>query len=606
MEIRVKYLVALLLVFMSVACAKDDLYEDDFGQAEVVDENVVELRFGIPSTRATLDENLNLRWQSGDRINFMVYDGSTQLFRKDASFWSNMVDNSSEGYSQAYFKAKFDAEADATVLASIEAMVDGKCYAVSPSKGVTISDTKATMTIPSLQTGEYSSAYDFMTARSEAISGLKLSDGQSDDYVNNIDLTFAHHTHAFRVAIPGNNLGKEITKAYLKFPFAVVGDVTADFTTGDVTTSNTSDLVIVEFAKPKTAGDEFWVFINGIENKGKVDIRFQAADGTFTERRIANFTQQNWSAGRISKIRMSVPQAATYTTVSYVVADYSQLGEPVEILHMTLPEGYYFTDYKQRNTATALENGEYEFGLFGDMLDDSLTEGSITMEFESEHALVPSAVKFADTELKAPYLFAEDFSSIKSYSRDIVTGAQGTAVTAYDLSESTYGLSAGWTGARTGGQEGTSIRVGSRVDRVWGYTHTYGRLDSPALKNIKSGVSVNVVVSFNYSGGRDGDSGYSPRAVCGYTTTAGLINGKTGSFSADADNWENIQGTQLVPSISTSGSYSSVTQSTSYTIADCQSSFRLSWMIRATGEGGFISNGNQWMFIDNIKVTIVQ
>lgn len=594
-----------MLVFMSVACAKDDLYEDDFGQAEVVDENVVELRFGIPSTRATLDENLNLRWQSGDRINFMVYDGSTQLFRKDASFWSNMVDNSSEGYSQAYFKAKFDAEADATVLASIEAMVDGKCYAVSPSKEVTISDTKATMTIPSLQTGEYSSAYDFMTARSEAISGLKLSDGQSDDYVNNIDLTFAHHTHAFRVAIPGNNLGKEITKAYLKFPFAVVGDVTADFTTGDVTTSNTSDLVIVEFAEPKTAGDEFWVFINGIENKGKVDVRFQAADGTFTERRIANFTQQNWSAGRISKIRMSVPQAATYTTVSYVVADYSQLGEPVEKLHMTLPDGYYFTNYKQ-TTDVAEVNGVYEFTVFSDMVDSTLINGELTMKFDSAHALVPAKVTFADASLKAPYLFEEDFSSIKSYERDIVTNAQGTAVTAYDLSESTYGLSAGWTGARTGGEAGKSIRVGSRVDRVWGYTHTYGRLDSPALANLKKGVSANVVVTFNYSGGRDGDSGYSPRAVCGYTTKEGKIDGKTGSFSSDADNWENIQGTQLVPSISTNGSYSSVSQSTSYVIADCQSSFRLSWMIRATGKGGFISNGNQWMFIDNVRVSITQ
>ena len=244
--------------------------------------------------------------------------------------------------------------------------------------------------------------------------------------------------------------------------------------------------------------------------------------------------------------------------------------------------------------------------FFADVIDNALLNSSIDVEYESDHAMVASTMKFSETTLKAPYLFEEQFSSIKTYSRDDDTGAQGTACTAYDLSLDTYGLASGWTGARTGGEAGKSIRVGSRVDRVWGYTHTYGRLDSPALKGLKSDASVTVSVSFDYSGGRSGDSGYSPRAVCGYTAMGGLINGKSGSFSSDADNWENIEGIQLVPSINTSGSFSSVTQNTTYLINNCKSSYRLSWMIRGTGEGGFISNGNQWMFIDNIRVSIVQ
>ena len=609
----VKRLALLCVLFVGVSCANGDIYED-FENKPDKENAGVELRLGIPATRATLDDDLNLRWQRGDRIYFMAYTGSTQLCNKEASFWANLMDDSSYGHPQAYFKAKFDATAEATVLESLKSITDGKCYAVSPVKGVTINGTTATMTIPSVQTGEYSSACDFMTARSGAVEGLKLSTGNNDDYVNDVDLIFEHHTHAFRVIIPGNNLGKEIAKAYIKFPFAVVGDVTVDFTTGAVSATNTKDLVTVEFVEPKSAGDEFWVFINGVEDKGAVDLRFQATDGTFTERRLAKFTQQNWSAGKISKISMSVPQAVTYTTIRSTVPDYSRLGEEVTNLHLSLAAGY-FTDYATTQNAPKDANGIFQYMLFSDIVDDSFRSANHTLTFESTHAIVPlkDPVVFGTSltpgavnsyELTAPYVFEEDFSTIQSYSRDDRTGAQGTAVTAYDLTA--YGLTSGWSGARTGGEVGQSIRVGSRVDRVWGYTHTYGRLDSPSIANLKQDVSANVVVTFNYSGGIDGDSGYSPRAVCGYTTTAGLINGKSGSFSSDADDWENILGTQLVPSISTDGSYTSVPQSTSYIISGCQRTYRLSWMIRGAGEGGFISNGNQWMFIDNVRVSIAQ
>ena len=123
-------------------------------------------------------------------------------------------------------------------------MADGKCYAISPVKGVTLNGTTATMTVPAVQTGEYSDAPDFMTARSSSISELKLCVGgkggteynpNDSKYINDIDLVFKHHTHAFRVTIPQNNLGKPVAKAYVKFPFAVAGDVTVDYTTGEIT-----------------------------------------------------------------------------------------------------------------------------------------------------------------------------------------------------------------------------------------------------------------------------------------------------------------------------------------------------------------------------------
>ena len=247
----------------------------------------------------------------------------------------------------------------------------------------------------------------------------------------------------------------------------------------------------------------------------------------------------------------------------------------------------------------------------------------ITVEYESEHAIVSEQVTLPDVTQKGvsivnlvvPYLFAEDFGSIADYGFDVVTGAQGTAIDGYDLSVANPkkdninpNLIPGWTGARTGGSSGKAIRVGSRVDQVYGMTHTYGRLDSPVLSCIKDGVKVKINVSFNYSGGRDGRSEYSPRAVFGYTTISGPINGKTGSFSSDADNWENISSPQLIPSISTSGSFDKITQSSTFELDNCENDYSLSWQIRGTGKmTGLvqIGNGNQWMFIDNIKVQIV-
>ena len=601
MYTRVKYLMALLLGFVAIACANEDIY-DTPDREELLDENVVELLLGLPQTRATLDEDLNLLWQRGDRITLIAYDGSNQIFAKEASFWAQLTSNTPSGFPQSYFKAKFNSATEQDLLSAIENYTSGKCYAVSPINGVTISGTSATMTIPSLQNGEYNSAYDFMTASSGDIDELMLSTGENEDYVNDIDLQFQHHTHAFRVTIPGNNLGKEITKAYLKFPFDVVGSMTVDYTTGSVSSSPTSDLVTVEFIRPKSAGDEFWVFIAGVENKGPVDIRFQAADGTFTERRVANFAQLNWSAGKISKIRMSVPQATTYTTVKYTVSDYSKLGEPVEKLHLTLPSGYYFTNYSQTYNAASV-NGVHEFELFSDMVDSTLQGSTLAVSYESAHANVPSTIKYSDTTLSAPYLFEEDFSSIKSYSRDIETGAQGTACDAYDLSESTYGLSPGWTGARTGGEAGKLIRVGGRVDEVFlGTTRTYGRLDSAPLNGIKSGASVKVSVSFRYSGGRTGSSKYSPNAICGYVTNLDKINGFTTTFKESAQ-WADVDGAQSVPNVPTSGG---TWLSMTYYIGDCTASHRLSWQVVGLGRSKSITNGNQWMCIDDIKVSIVQ
>ena len=621
MNLLYKLLGVLLAFVTTISCSSDYIFEDDNAghtALDPIEEGQAELRLGVPVTRATVDSSLDLRWQRGDRITVMAYDGSTQLFQREASFWANLTNNSSVG-SQAYFKVKFDANAEADLLAQVEGMSDGRCYAVSPVKGVAINGTTATMTIPSVQSGEYSDAPDFMTARSNSISELKVCTGQSSGvgynpndskYINDINLTFTHHTHAFRVTIPDNYLGKYVTKAFLKFPFAVAGDVTVDYTTGAITAvNNTSDLIVVEFKEPKSAGDEFWVFINGVENKGKIDIRFQATDGTYTERRIASFTQKNWSAGVVSKINVSVPVATTITKIA-CQTPYAQLGEPVTDLHFTLASGYYFTNFASTSSVAIDANKDYttahDFEIFSDLIDNSFRTANHSLVFESVNAIVPmrDPIVFNSNlvvgehnfyQVPAPYLFFEDFSGISTFNYKLNQTTE--VVTAKSLDE--YGM-IGWYGARVGVSSG-AVAVGVRHETVAQYR---GRLDTSGLSTIKDGKSVNIQVKFHAN--RSSKWVY---IDCG----VGLV----GDGALGGDDGISVVSNRVDPTLNTSATYTNIgTTDYTYTASGANNSHRLSWVVSRDYKYGnpweSEDKQNGWyskswyVYMDNIRVSIVQ
>ena len=637
MYLRVKYLVALLLVSLMVACNNEHIYDNSFISSEAEVANELELRFGVPATRATLDENLNLRWQRGDRIVVMAYNGTEQVFSKEASFWANQTSvispENAAPYTQAYFKTMFAATEDVAKLHGIT-----KCYAISPAQGVTIEGNYATMTIPELQIGEYEDAPDFMTAYSDEISGgLTLSTGENDDYVNDVNLSFTHHTHAFRVVIGNNMLGQEVERAYVKFPCKVVGDLKVDYTTGEIVeTNNTSDLVIVEFKEPKTAGDEFWVFINGIERNGEVDIRFQTADESYTERKVVSFSKKNWVAGAVSRINnLPIPKATTETTLRYTLSGENNLGEDLEYLHLTLSGGYYFTNFSNQATVKN-KDGVMDFTLFSDMVDDNFRNIDHSLVFESENALIPkSQPKYGSslkvnaindiTPLDIPYLFAEDFSQIPTFNDGHDNpGVGGTVSDTYvgitELSSKTSAL-AGWYAARIGAQSGTSVRICCRYQNaVWTSAYYKGRLYTPFLSNIKEGKNVKVIVSFKYGcaiSERKPIFGSAPNAqpklyfgldgqetvvnmdntdLTSIVTGGGYIDQAPTSLALKCIDGENL--------VNSGGSYTSFLPSpTEVEINDVNNKYRLAWILSSTNTNDN-THGNYWLYLDDIKVKI--
>lgn len=633
MYLRVKYLVALLLVSLMVACNNEHIYDNSFSSSEAEVANELELRFGVPATRATLDENLNLRWQRGDRIVVMAYNGSEQVFSKEASFWANQTSvispENAAPYTQAYFKTMFAATEDAAKLQGVT-----KCYAVSPAQGVTVDGNYATMTIPDLQTGEYEEAPDFMTAYSdEIVGGLTLSTGENDDYVNDVNLSFTHHTHAFRVVIGNNMLGQEVVRAYVKFPCKVVGDLKVDYTTGEIVeTNNTSDLVIVKFNEPKTAGDEFWVFINGIERNGEVDIRFQTDDESYTERKVVSFSKKNWVAGAVSRINnLPIPKATTETTLRYTLSGVNNLGEDLESLHLKLSGDYYFTNFSDKATVEN-KDGVMDFTLFSDMVDDNFRNIDHSLVFESKNALIPkSQPKYGSslkvnaindiTPLDIPYLFAEDFSQIPTFDDEHdnpkVGGGSDTYVGITELSTKTSAL-AGWYATRIGTQKETSVRICCRHQNVAKSAYYKGRLYTPFMANIKEGKNVNITVSFKY-GGSISEGGLSkpkakPKLYFGLdgqetvlnmdnTDLTAIVTG--GGYMDQAPTSLAVKGIDGEDVANSGGSYTSFPFSAEVEINDVNNKYRLAWIVSSTSTAKY-SNGNYWLYLDDIKVSILK
>lgn len=245
---------------------------------------------------------------------------------------------------------------------------------------------------------------------------------------------------------------------------------------------------------------------------------------------------------------------------------------------------------------------------------ENLAGQSVTVSYESENALLSGgSFTIPDfmagetktiTTLSVPYLMEEDFNNITGYS-DHDNAEYGTTIdgttTASDLSQ--YGL-IGWTGARTGvqekgeGNEG-SIRVCCRSQNAFGVSRYHGRLDSAPLNGIKPDKAPTVKISFNYGGGRGGNDSYSPIAAYGYTTTQGKIDSKSDS----KQNWY-ISGAKVLDDLPLDSSFNSIPKEKTYTIENCTNLHRLSWEVNSTGSA-WAANANSWLYLDNIKVSIV-
>jgi hypothetical protein len=132
-------------------------------------------------------------------------------------------------------------------------------------------------------------------------------------------------------------------------------------------------------------------------------------------------------------------------------------------------------------------------------------------------------------------------------------------------------------------------------------------LDSPALNAIKPNKSVNVKVSFTYSGREeDNIDYYYPVAKIGYTLDTGILNGYATQFNNDQA-FTGLSGMTDIPSVPTNGSASATTKSMTYSINECTANHRITWHVMQYGYKAWkVNNDYGVLYVDNIKVQIVK
>lgn len=499
-------------------------------------------------------------------------------------------------------------------------------YAVSPAPAEA-SGTTAAYRIPAIQNGVFDGSCDVMVA--EPITGAAaLRQGDNSAAVN---FRFRHMIHVLKIRIPKNSLGEKITEMTLTFPEPVAGKLSVDITDPYAAPAVTegSNSLTLRFDKPKDAGDTVFAVIAPVALGADQPISIKAAGAT-RQSKPREFEGKDFSAGHTTPIAYNIPKVGP-TTLRFLLSNTGEetLGERIGSFTVTAPEGTDLGNGSNAHTFAVDGAGSYEIVL--EDLPESLAGQTLQVAYDSENALlsdsftVPALKAGGENEvatLSVPYLLYEKFDNITQFDYDCNVGTGTSSGSAGNKSARllTDVGAPGWTASRVGGETGKCIRSSCRfegggVGKATSYASYPGRIDSPPVSGIKSGKTARVRVSFDYVGGQDswmmdsnknkGGTYGNPTFNYGYTTNSGLPNG--------GDNLENPVEPRDIPAETDKSWNTPLSDWNSKTfLADLNSAHRISWKVNVNRVGNvsswtgiFGANGNHYLYIDNVKVSIV-
>ncbi|MBQ5647909.1 MAG: fimbrillin family protein [Alistipes sp.] len=588
------------------------------GCSKSIDEGVTvepakaELSIGLPIgiSRTTMDDEGHAEWVEGDTFTLWAEN-------RTGGFDINGADFTMMYYWHSLQSAVFTSYANALKEENYT------YFAVSP-KPQSINNRRATFTLPAEQTGStIDGAYDVMVATPVTTEAL------SAEKVNNLALEFNHKTHLLKLTIPrnGNPLNNPIKQVVFTFPTVVTGAITLDATapTAVPTISNGSKQLIVNIPEGFNEGEHAWARIAEGTISGAVTYYAVSTIGERTSTRTFNISKM-CEGGHITPLSLTIPDPIPPTTLRFVVGN-NNLGEAVQAVSIYDYNGTLLKSFwaNSSNTYDIVQYGLYEEGKF-----QTYAGQTFTVRFESANAIVeqkvkiPSVInKYTTNTLPAvdvPYLFFEDFTSLHTeFSKDDervdnLRSANGMLLNSY-MSVS------GWNGAHVKGVPGQSVRVNVRHQSTAGATRTNGRLDTPAMKGLKSGANVTLKVVFDM--GAYVNSGYGSEnemfCMAGTHTQSesSTLNGKetTTVAGTEINDYSRIPGmfgshcltTGYLPSNYNNNSFGSTFPTYSFTASGCTSATRICWIPCCVQTTWFTAgNAHYYIYLDNIKVSIVQ
>ena len=496
-------------------------------------------------------------------------------------------------------------------------------YAISPEPEA-INNQTATYTLPNEQQGDsFNAAYDILVAtplKAEAIIPGK---------VNNLALDFQHKMHLLKMTIPqgGNPLKEPISRIVFTFPTVVAGNFTINaLDPAEAPKVNQgSKQLIINIPNGFDEGDQAWGTILPGNITGTIKYYAVSTIGERTLERSFNVSK-TFEGGHITPLSLTIPNPIPPTILRLKVGK-NNLGEAVKSVSIIDHNGKILKSFSANSTNVYdLE----QYGIYEDGLFQTYTGRTFTVRFESEHAIVEKKITIPSTITKyevntiatidVPYLFYEDFTSIHtSFEKD--DARVDNLRSADGMLLNNYMSVSGWNGAHIKGVAGKCVRVNVRHQSTLGATRTNGRLDSPAMKGLKSGANVTLKVEFDMGAYANSGYGKNNDIFC----TAG-VHTSAESSALDGIVTTTVAGTDIndynrVPKMFSSvclttgylgnnynnDSFGSTFPAYSFTASGCSSATRFGWApCCVQKEWVTANNANYYIYIDNIRVSIAQ
>ncbi len=589
---------------LAAACSGDP---DIDPQPEVPAGGKVEVRIAAsqPSaTRTEIEENGAVtRWSPGDRIAlWAVRDGAAVLAAQPFSLW-----HFGEEYPVAWFTSQIDPMAEGTYV----------YYGAYPVPDA-VDGTRAEYDLPAVQDGSNDLRCAVMVGRPVQAAALT-------NLAEELHFAFVHKLHILKITVPEdrNLLGEPVSRLEIDFSRPVTGRLTVDVSDPDapVALADGSSVLTLDFPAPVEAGAVVYAVIAPVDLTGSA-ITFRA----YSERHEAEPIAaggKNFEAGHTTPIRLTIPPLRKITRFYFSVGqgeEHNHLGQDPRSFVVRATDGTAFPDGSSELHFEISAENMYEYSYEGEWTDN-LSGREFEVIFDSADATVRDTFTMDKVEVygcntvptfDVPWLFFEDFSRMTGTfdsQSEFTSGFDSANASAVSLDQ--YGVT-DWSGARIGGVAGANIRIASRVEIGLGIKHTMlGRVDSSPLWNertntgIKSGRSVKIRVTYDYAGDlHEGTgSGGFPVYYAGCTKT--LVEKGDDAIERIA---ENVNGVVLA-SDGQNGSnaiYGYTPHTETYTMDNCDGETRLSWSVTNNHPNAFAANGQYWLYIDNIRVSIAQ
>lgn len=571
-----------LITLLAVSCDSFEGIDSPTSSKEMVR---VSIKSGSPSSRTSVAENgLSTIWSDNDQIAVWANNGTSNVLNAQP------------------FKLYYSIGSFAEFTTDITPMGDADYtyYSVHPVPA-SVSGTTATFSIEQVQQGSFDGTNDILVAY--PATGGALENEQTE-----VSLTYKHKMHTLRMFVPDDveGMGEPIRRVDITFPTQVVGNVSVDYTsaTTPATLANGSEVVSIEIPEGLSASSDqarkyaYAIVFPATMNESD-QITFTVRSDNY--RSVQSFGARTLSEGGSTPVRLTC-SPDNRTILRFTIGE-NFLGEKPIKVTFTAAIGEAVAD-----CATTFDKyGYYDL----DVTDlEGLAGQPITVTYESENAIVSQALtlpnyaagRVTDITLTVPYLLYEDFSTVGNISsNDGYTSGFSTGT------KDGVSFLNGWSGGRVGASAGTAIRIACRRETSADYP---ARVDTAPLSGLKAGANVSVSWTFDYSMDRqEGGVAISMPLLgqyvyLGSTTTQGAIESGANFYTSGIGGQDGSFPVNFYLN-EVGGSYTTISNTYNYVMANCGSTTRLTWLTTNEHKAG-TTNGTYWLYIDNVKVSIVK